>query len=241
MKQTREPIDAAFDFDREVKKAYEDHPSLKRDTYFISIDKDRVVIPEAAQNKLDRSGRAHLALHIRDVRRNKYPRYVPRLNRALPFNAVILYTKSDRYRGFHPRGYTEGQKARALFDHELGHALTLHFKGVWNASWRSQCFAEAIAEDFSLLRQFQRYGDHPGIQVEKLIAHRRDDVLSRRESSIYYVMPALENLMSLKQRFNFSALTPRQTVMLAHNAAVETTPDVRTVRKIIALAKHRIC
>lgn len=244
--QKKERIDAPFDFEREAARAHRDHPVLLKDTCFVNMEEGGVVISPADRKKIAAwpGGRKNLKRCLAITGKQKYPAYFYKDFFDLPFNLVVLYSKRDRYRGFHPRGYGEGQAARALFDHEKGHALTWPrlWKKMRKWSQKFRLLSENLAEAVSLLDQYRRYGDHPRIAAEKLAEHRTADVIAGREEEIYHVAPALEKIAALKRDFDLAALTPRQQLALARRVVRETAPrDMRAVRRMrrMGVPDHR--
>jgi hypothetical protein len=232
---------APFDLDAEVAQAYEDFPELKGNTYFIDTGSGRLVHPRATQKMRDRvMNHPRIAEEIKISARKKASYGLIR-GQGVDFNAVFLYLEEDSANlGVGAASYTEGQTKRALFDHELGHALTLRTKRAAAKYAHAPLLRETMAENFSLLRQFQRYGSrNKSIKAETRVdmsaayfifgSFSNDNHLVNDH---YFVSHSAEQLIALNKRFDVSSLSPRETVQVAALTALKYTPGEATLDSI---------
>lgn len=235
--------DDPFDLDREVADAYRDYPELEGNTYFYDLGKNRLVHPRLTPEMPDKITREpEFKKLAREFRKNKASYSV--IGRVhLPFNVVFLYLEKDSANlGVGPRSYADGQAKRAVFDHELGHALTLHDPRDALRYEKQWLLKETMAETFALLRQYQRYG----VRNKAIRGESRVDMgafyfvfggysdNSRLVNDNYFFSPALETIVELKKQFNVAALSPRETVDLARVRALRHTPDKKTLDNLRA-------
>jgi hypothetical protein len=228
--------DAAFDLDAEVANAYRFFPELKGNTYFINAATGRLVHPDASKKTQARVLKnPEVRKVLKECREEKRSQYYK--TDTKPLNVVFLYLADDAASVTgHPDSYSEGQRNRAVFDHELGHALTLRTKRAYDIYSKSSLHMETMADNFSLMRQFQRYGSRSRqVREGKLIDMTAMAFLFGEEEHLnYFSGPSLEKIASVKRRFDFSTLSPQETVDVARGAALKNLPPVQDLRRIRA-------
>lgn len=223
--------DAPFDFDAEVARTYAFFPELKGNTYFVDAAEGRLVHPHLNKKMQDKVfGNAVFRKKLdncKKIRRSHYSK-----DPGMPFNVVFMYLADDASSfSTWPGSYSRGQCKRAMFDHELGHALTLRTKRAEKLYGRSDLAMETMAEEFSLLRQFQRYGNRSKeIKEQKLIGRAAVSfVFGGGYDQNYFAAPAMEETVSLRNQFNFSVLSPQETVGLATALSLKNLPKAETL------------
>lgn len=226
--------DAPFDIDAEVARAYEEFPELKGNTYFIDVAADRVVHPNLTDAMSDRFlDDWGVRKAMQGVRREKRSAFYSKEPFRFPANVVLLYLEKDSGTlGVSPGGYALGQRQRAVFDHELGHALTLRTPCMEKA-FGDRLIRETMAENFMLFRQFGRYGRSRRIQAEERVVRSATDfIFGSKEHENYFAAPAMEKILGLGKVFNLAALPPRETVRLSREMAQQYMPGPQAVRRL---------
>ena len=234
--------DAPFDLNAEVAEAYRLWPELKGNTYFIDAANNCLVHPHATKKMTDRVMKHPLVQKkLKQCKRASRSQYYKA--ERMPFNVAYLYLKpgSSTLKAC-PGEYSEAQSSRAIFDHELGHALTLRTKTDAARYGRKDLLAETMADTFSLMRQFQRYGnDNRAIHEKKLIGlGAMMFVFGDEDQQRYFASPAMEQAVSIRDKFNYARFTPKETVFVARGLAVKyTLPEEKLITLKEELTDYR--
>ncbi len=125
-------------------------------------------------------------------------------------------------------------------DHELGHLLVEGAIGGKTDDAGTN-FRECAADVFAALRDMQRNGTESGL-LERLAWHRAVK-LARKGDGSHFTTFALQKLDEVKDRIDFSRLTPQQTTQLAWTIAAATAlPQAalqRLGKKLAPLARKK--
>lgn len=218
--------DSRFDLAQEVADTYRAFPELRGNTYFINAATGRLIHPNATgrmRKRVLKNGEVRMIVkQCREGRRSQFYRTDEK-----NLNIVALYLEPDgaSLDGY-PKNYSLDHIRRTIFDHELGHALTLRTAREHDKYCRSSLLMETMADSFSLIRQFQRYGTHSrAIRAGELIAMSASYfVFGDEDNQQYFTAPAMKKLAGLSRKFNFASLSPQETVQVARGVALKTTP-----------------
>lgn len=246
--------DDPFDLDAEVARAYAEYPRLKGRTFFIDTASGRIVHPGLSpKTELHILCRSRVRKEIEKSKKRKGSWFHGKENLGTPYNLVFLYLEPDSINlGAFPPSYSTAQRKRAIFDHELGHALSLGAKTDRDRYLRQNLLKESMAETFMLLRQYLRYGNSKKIDAPGLIGRCVSDFCTGgRVYENYFTAPAMEKAQALKNTFNLAAMTPEWIEAAAIKTARLHTPscfamkdlkselrDPRHPRSLLSLARR---
>jgi len=221
-----------FNFEKAVAEAYRQHPEVADTVFFIDADKGKLVHPDpairarlvSAVNAND-SMRSDLNLEIEKHKMQKASSVMQLRHGKQEVYFVFLYLQKDMQSALGEK-HNLDENMQLVFDHEFAHALIPQAHGA-------KLLSESTADAYAALRHFQRNGTGTGT-IEKLMK-RRAALGFMIHDDEHFTPPALEKVLSVKNDFNFSALTPQQTVALAATLAKAGTMKKDNIRR---LARH---
>lgn len=217
--------DEAFDFDKEVARAWRDFPEARGRIIFIDAGNDaRLIYPDGFE------GREEAA---RTVEKYNAKRIMERGFAA--FNMKNSFCKWIGERKFlflltekHPHDMLDhtapvAMETTFVFDHELGHAVIKG--GTYRDATHNH--GEATADAYATIRHFQRYGaDSP--YIDALVANRAFDLVFRQAGygDDHFTSPVIEKILEQRYSVDWNSLTPQETAEMARTFVYENELSV---------------
>lgn len=222
----------SFDLKIEAEKLYADFPQMLEFYRFIDVTTQQVVAPTDASKKstekllkepvrpletLDDFVRSDERLSEKVAMHQKYK--MNAVVHASGIKAVLLYMQDDqtRYLG---KDMPQIYEQTFNFDHESAHAINRYGSSFGNSS---TVVRESFADCYASLRHWQRFGLDTGA-VENLIIERLKYAMfklghNKNHDLEHFTSPALEYLLTLRDKIDIDVLTPEETVHIAIEAA----------------------
>ncbi|MDE1152242.1 MAG: hypothetical protein PW788_06880 [Micavibrio sp.] len=203
-------------FNREVHKAVEDFPELKGRFLFINLpDQQTVASIEPGRTAIRSQGQlqqiaddvSERAAQARSSLASKIPQ--------LDLN-VMAYTPLP-FKMFTGKDQSNEMETMAVFDHELGHLVV---GGAFFS--KDACYRETAADAYAVIRHIQRYGDDSKA-IEKAGWRRAFDFVMSGDRG-HFTTLAIDEIATLRDKLDITAMTPDQTIKLAQRIALEHTP-----------------
>lgn len=216
--------DAPFDLDGEIARAYREFPKLKGSTYFIDACTGRLIHPNftaAMDNRVTKHWNVQRALA--EVQKHKRSFFYPKHHfKDFPGGVIYLYLDI----------YATNQKKREVFDHELGHAVTLR-TSTMEEKLGENIAHETAAEVFMLIRQFARYGRSKHIDANALMIDGAIGlILGKSSSEDYFAAPAMEKVIEMEKSAGLANMPPHAIVELSRKLAAHYTPTPAAIRTL---------
>ena len=209
----------AFDFEREVRTAWDSFPDIINRVFFLDIANQRLVYP-GDKDSMTVAGTAlnHDRGLLEEVRQSKEEKR----NRAYPGkngNYVLLYTKEDG-KDLSRYGISREQLMYFAFDHEFAHAM---MPGALDT--KNMNLAECMADAYAVIRHFQRFGAD-STAPDALMAYRAAKFVFRNDhdkeaAADHFTAPVLEQILARRHDIDWSKLTPQETRKLAFRFAAQ--------------------
>lgn len=213
--------DYSFDFEKEVEQAFNDFPQLRSSTVFVDAEQ-----PSEIHSRSGSAMRDYAATDISSqiekwIKEKKSSVVFHASFGSSVFHAVLLNERHDISIIYPP----DVNKAFTL-DHEMGHALT-----AWP---NSEIGWENAADAFAAIRHLQRFGNDPRMLV--VLSCFRSYETADRDNTSHMTMPVINQIISDSKRFDFSSLSPEETVKAAEDYAREYTPSLSDEKYALSFA-----
>lgn len=246
---TQSATTPVFDLGAEAERFYAENPDASATVVFVDAMTKNVVHPDPVKaqqlNEYIRDD-SYCRAHIRDSIDFCHDHKTSEVRRS-PFRTfVILYTGEDQIRLLGRKTDINIENFFNL-DHELAHVRIPEATGIGYSS-TSQIVTESVADINGLLRHFQRFGTETGI-AERLMLTRivKSMFYADKEPAGHFTAPAIEYLLSMKDKSPLKNLSQQETDRLSARIGVEHTPnavearilDEKVFKPIISTARHK--
>jgi hypothetical protein len=217
-----------FDLDREVMDFYRRHPEQKDTLFFLNVSTLPAAITlgegQNSQKILD------LLMDNNDIETSVKTAIkdgtmsVPYAD--LGYNCIFMNTTKD-HKGLNILGHSTPWDVTDAFtfDHEIGHMLG-HDDSENNPNMR-----ESIADAYAVIRHFQRFGTDAA-SITNLIGLRAVEMIFVRTNGDHFTSAVVQQIFADKDKTDFAALTPAETVALARTYAAAHTLHPVSLRRI---------
>jgi len=219
--------DERFDFEAVVAEAYRQNPELETTVFFVDISKEQVAHPNRKTLREimhfmsdSEAGRNFIQPQIQECQRNK----ASYCHFGGESKLIYIYSGTDRPRFFSPR-VSEAQEMTFIFDHEFAHAH------ITSGGSDNRFLAENTADAYALIRHIQRFGTGTAL-AEEIVAFRARDTAFRASGIFNFSCRALEHVLEVARKVDYTSLTPAQTSALAEQVALEFTPDGPMLKRL---------
>ncbi|MDE1152247.1 MAG: hypothetical protein PW788_06905 [Micavibrio sp.] len=214
-------------FNKAVREVHADFPQLKDRFTIISLQENRMHgnltaeatgLEKAALNKyvLDtmqssRDKKSSIASHNANAKIVVFNDVASHLN---------LFTSPNMLRAIGVMG---------IIDHEVGHLLVPD--AMKYGTLAEKLYSEAAADTYAVIRNLQRFKGH-GNPIE-ILSWQRALAFIEHGSQSHFTSFTLEAFGKVKDKIDFDALTPVETLHLARRFALENAPHESLMRNLL--------
>lgn len=219
----------AFDFAHEVAEFYAAHPAQKNKIIFVDAASNPGHVigaddPAAVEARLtinpDYAANNKLA-HETGSRADLYA--------DLGYGCVMFNTTLPQQQGMLGAAAGRAVSDAFIFDHETAHLLCK--EGLGNVN-----MGECVADAYATIRHLQRFGvGSPAIH--RLVQRRAMETILGHNGS-HFTAPVVERILSDRSRMDFAALTPEQTMDIAHQYARAAIMEGGMINRLISHSRQ---
>ena len=197
----------SFDFNAEVERVWRENPETRDSLFFAHVSEDTATLVYPG----DKDKREE---HVKRMNGFKsLPRVLAKGSAGFHFSSAdscrkgLITIARDETSMLLNKAATKAQHKTQSLDHELGHAL------IPEGTGKDENLAECVADAYSVIRHFQRYGASSAL-IDSLVSARAFSGVVGDDDQ-HFTAPVVAALLKHRHKIAWNALSPQDTQRLA--------------------------